>query len=164
MQFMQKKKKWSWWQSTRCKSKREWYMRGDFVLCIPFASFSVSRKGMLKWSWRLKGRGSGLIHIRTCVTPDLIVFWQNVDITNFSSSWNDGLAFCALLHSYVPEKIPFTELDTEDKVGCHYINNSWSSSIQVVHIIKVDKTHWNSVLCSLRWQNYVFTYREGTSP
>lgn len=23
-------------------------MRGDFVLCIPFASFSVSRKGMLK--------------------------------------------------------------------------------------------------------------------
>lgn len=133
-----KKKKWSWWQSTRCKSKREWYMRGDFVLCIPFASFSMSR--MLKWSWRLKGRGSGLIHIRTCVTPDLIVFWQNVDITNFSSSWNDGLAFCALLHSYVPEKIPFTELDTEDKVGCHYINNSWSSSIQVVHIIKYTET------------------------
>lgn len=63
-------------------------------------------------------------HTCTCVTPDLIVFWQNVDITNFSSSWNDGLAFCALLHSYVPEKIPFTELDTEDKVGCHYINNS----------------------------------------
>ncbi|XP_062582587.1 cytospin-A-like [Saccostrea cucullata] len=43
------------------------------------------------------------------------VKYSNVDITNFSSSWNDGLAFCALLHSYLPDKIPFAELNTEDK-------------------------------------------------
>ncbi|XP_059144249.1 cytospin-A-like [Physella acuta] len=41
--------------------------------------------------------------------------YSNVDITNFSSSWNDGLGFCALLHSYLPEKIPYSELSTEDK-------------------------------------------------
>ncbi|CAL1537707.1 unnamed protein product [Lymnaea stagnalis] len=41
--------------------------------------------------------------------------YSNVDITNFSSSWNDGLGFCALLHSYVPEKIPYFELTSEDK-------------------------------------------------
>lgn len=41
---------------------------------------------------------------------------QNVEITNFSSSWNDGLAFCALLHSYVPTKIPYAELSAKDKV------------------------------------------------
>ena len=42
---------------------------------------------------------------------------QHVDITNFSSSWNDGLGFCALLHCYLPEQIPYTELTSEDKVA-----------------------------------------------
>ena len=42
---------------------------------------------------------------------------QNVDITNFSSSWNDGLAFSALIHSYLPDKIPYGELNSEDKVN-----------------------------------------------
>ncbi|XP_050420492.1 cytospin-A [Adelges cooleyi] len=36
--------------------------------------------------------------------------YPNIDITNFSSSWNDGLALCALLHTYVPDKIPYSEL------------------------------------------------------
>ncbi|CAG0915472.1 unnamed protein product, partial [Notodromas monacha] len=31
--------------------------------------------------------------------------YSGIDLTNFSSSWNDGLAFCALLHSYMPERI-----------------------------------------------------------
>jgi hypothetical protein len=33
-----------------------------------------------------------------------------VKLTNFSSSWADGLAFCALIHLYLPEKIPYEEL------------------------------------------------------
>ncbi len=41
---------------------------------------------------------------------------QGIDITNFSSSWNDGLAFCALIHLYQPSKIPYKELNTQDKV------------------------------------------------
>lgn len=31
--------------------------------------------------------------------------YRGVEVTNFSSSWNDGLALCALLHTYVPAKI-----------------------------------------------------------
>ena len=46
----------------------------------------------------------------------LLDFPQYVDITNFSSSWNDGLGFCALLHSYLPDKVPYAELNSEDKV------------------------------------------------
>ena len=31
--------------------------------------------------------------------------YPGIDLTNFSSSWNDGLALCALMHTYLPEKI-----------------------------------------------------------
>uniref|UniRef100_F6ULD7 Cytospin-A n=1 Tax=Xenopus tropicalis TaxID=8364 RepID=F6ULD7_XENTR len=41
--------------------------------------------------------------------------YPNIDITNFSSSWNDGLAFCALLHTYLPAHIPYQELTNQDK-------------------------------------------------
>jgi len=38
-----------------------------------------------------------------------------VDITNFSSSWNDGLALCAILDTYIPEKINYRSLNHSDK-------------------------------------------------
>ncbi|CDQ82747.1 unnamed protein product [Oncorhynchus mykiss] len=41
--------------------------------------------------------------------------YLNIDITNFSSSWNDGLAFCAVLHTYLPAHIPYLELSSQDK-------------------------------------------------
>lgn len=43
------------------------------------------------------------------------VGYRNIDITNFSSSWNDGLAFCAILHSYLKDKIPYDTLTPHDK-------------------------------------------------
>lgn len=43
--------------------------------------------------------------------------FQNIDITNFSSSWVDGLAFCAVYHSYLPSHIPYSTLTPENKVG-----------------------------------------------
>jgi hypothetical protein len=33
-----------------------------------------------------------------------------VNVIDFYQSWEDGLAFCAILHSLLPEKIPFDEL------------------------------------------------------
>ncbi|XP_076345467.1 cytospin-A-like isoform X3 [Tachypleus tridentatus] len=42
-------------------------------------------------------------------------FNQDVDITNFSSSWNNGLASCALLDTYLPQLIPYNELDNKNK-------------------------------------------------
>uniref|UniRef100_A0A3B4XQN6 Cytospin-A n=1 Tax=Seriola lalandi dorsalis TaxID=1841481 RepID=A0A3B4XQN6_SERLL len=43
--------------------------------------------------------------------------YQNIDITNFSSSWNDGLAFCAVLHTYLPAHIPYQELTSQEKAS-----------------------------------------------
>ncbi|XP_072341528.1 cytospin-A-like [Scyliorhinus torazame] len=41
--------------------------------------------------------------------------YPNIEITNFSSSWSDGLAFCALLHTYLPDQIPYQELHARRK-------------------------------------------------
>lgn len=39
--------------------------------------------------------------------------YSGIDITNFSSSWNDGLAFCALVHSHLPAHIPYETLQQQ---------------------------------------------------
>ncbi|XP_022623364.1 smoothelin-like protein 2 [Seriola dumerili] len=36
--------------------------------------------------------------------------YQNIDIQNFSSSWSDGMAFCALVHSFFPTEFDYTAL------------------------------------------------------
>ena len=40
---------------------------------------------------------------------------QNVNVTNFSSSWADGMAFCALVHHYLPNSINFDALNPKDR-------------------------------------------------
>lgn len=40
--------------------------------------------------------------------------YKGVRVLNLTSSWRDGLAFCALLHKYDPELIKFDELSKED--------------------------------------------------
>nr|XP_033778570.1 smoothelin-like protein 2 isoform X1 [Geotrypetes seraphini] len=37
--------------------------------------------------------------------------YKNIDIQNFSSSWSDGMAFCALVHSFFPEAFDYNALD-----------------------------------------------------
>lgn len=37
--------------------------------------------------------------------------YPGVEIKNFSSSWNDGMAFCALIHSFYPKSFDFSKLD-----------------------------------------------------
>uniref|UniRef100_A0A8C6U736 Smoothelin, like n=1 Tax=Neogobius melanostomus TaxID=47308 RepID=A0A8C6U736_9GOBI len=41
--------------------------------------------------------------------------YQNIDIQNFSSSWSDGMAFCALVHSFFPTEFDYTVLSPADR-------------------------------------------------
>ena len=42
---------------------------------------------------------------------------QGIEIKNFSGSWSNGLAFCALIHKFNPDKFDFNELDPNDREG-----------------------------------------------
>lgn len=55
------------------------------------------------------GRGGG------GATPPHLLAWtspcpQHVDLQNFSSSWSDGMAFCALVHSFFPDAFDYSAL------------------------------------------------------
>ncbi|XP_066303417.1 cytospin-A-like isoform X2 [Branchiostoma lanceolatum] len=41
--------------------------------------------------------------------------YDHVEITNFSSSWNDGMAFCALIHHFFPDAFDYDSLDPKNK-------------------------------------------------
>jgi hypothetical protein len=37
--------------------------------------------------------------------------YDNISIKNFSSSWSNGLAFCALMHHFMPDAFDYSKLD-----------------------------------------------------
>nr|XP_015817509.2 smoothelin-like protein 2 [Nothobranchius furzeri] len=41
--------------------------------------------------------------------------YQNVDIQNFSSCWSDGMAFCALVHSFFPLEFDYNNLNSSNR-------------------------------------------------
>ncbi|RWS04927.1 smoothelin-like protein [Dinothrombium tinctorium] len=68
------------------------------------------------------GAGTGVMRSATDV-KEMLLRWcknktseyPNVDITNFSSSWADGLAFCALIHHFFPDAFDYSSLDAKNR-------------------------------------------------
>jgi hypothetical protein len=68
------------------------------------------------------GGGGGLVRSPTAI-KDILLHWvnsktreyENVKITNFSSSWCDGMAFCALIHHFYPDAFDFNSLNPKNR-------------------------------------------------
>ncbi|KAK3537924.1 hypothetical protein QTP70_024583 [Hemibagrus guttatus] len=80
------------------------------------------------------------------------LFVQNIDITNFSSSWMDGLAFCAVYHSYLPSHIPYDTLRPENKKENLLLafqtgeSVGISASLTADEMLKTEGPDWQRVL------------------
>jgi hypothetical protein len=45
-----------------------------------------------------------------------LVSYENVHITNWTTSWWDGLAYCALIHRFHPREIDYKSLTSESRM------------------------------------------------
>uniref|UniRef100_A0A8C5DQG1 Cytospin-A n=1 Tax=Gouania willdenowi TaxID=441366 RepID=A0A8C5DQG1_GOUWI len=78
--------------------------------------------------------------------------YQNIDITNFSSSWNDGLAFCAVLHTYLPAHIPYQELSSQEKRRNFILAFQAAESVgikctlDINDMVHTERPDWQSVM------------------
>ncbi|XP_067936762.1 cytospin-A-like [Watersipora subatra] len=79
--------------------------------------------------------------------------YREVDITNFSSSWNDGLAFCALLHNYIPDLIDYEELiNMHDKRKNFTVAFKAAESVgispelDVDEMVSIERPDWQTVM------------------
>ncbi|KAK5888042.1 hypothetical protein CesoFtcFv8_016584 [Champsocephalus esox] len=89
--------------------------------------------------------------------------YPNIDVTNFSSSWSDGLAFCALLHTYLPAHIPYKELVSQDKVRNLTLAFQAAESIGIKpsldmeELVRTDRPDWQSVM---QYVSQIYKYFE----
>lgn len=78
--------------------------------------------------------------------------YPNIDITNFSSSWNDGLALCALLHKYLPQMIPIDSLTPSDVRHNFQVAFRAAESVGIPTTLDIeelassDRPDWQSVM------------------
>ncbi|XP_066527626.1 cytospin-A [Hoplias malabaricus] len=78
--------------------------------------------------------------------------YTNIEITNFSSSWIDGLAFCAVYHTYLPSHIPYKSLSPENKkenlLMAFQTGESIGipASLTVEEMLKAEGPDWQRVL------------------
>ncbi|XP_016341818.1 cytospin-B-like [Sinocyclocheilus anshuiensis] len=89
--------------------------------------------------------------------------YPNIDVTNFSSSWSDGLAFCALLHTYLPAHIPYQELISQDKGRNLTLAFQAAESIgikpslDIDELMHTDRPDWQSVM---QYVSQIYKYFE----
>ncbi|XP_069857836.1 smoothelin-like protein 2 isoform X1 [Dipodomys merriami] len=81
-----------WEQETASKGKGETRAKLKRSQSFGVASASSIKQILLEWC-RSKTLG-----------------YQHVDLQNFSSSWSDGMAFCALVHSFFPDAFDYNSL------------------------------------------------------
>lgn len=47
---------------------------------------------------------------------DITDGYKGVNLRNWTTSWWDGLAYCAIIHHFHPDKIDFDSLNPENKI------------------------------------------------
>ena len=82
-----------------------------------------------------------------------IGLYKGIEIKNFSSSWNDGLAFCALIHSFLPSRIDYEQLrlDANPKKNFQVAFKIAQSlgiqqTLDIQDLLNQERPDWNAVM------------------
>jgi len=95
--------------------------------------------------------------------------YPNLNVTNFSSSWNDGMAFCALIHYYYPEAFDYDKLDPKNRR--HNFDLAFRMAEQYADIcplldvedmVMYEKPDWKCVFTYV--QTFFRRFRNGRDP
>ncbi|CAH2220126.1 cytospin-B isoform X1 [Pelobates cultripes] len=128
---------------------------------VPHSKISVERKDPLAALAREYGGSKRNALLKWCQKKT--EGYTNIDITNFSSSWSDGLAFCALLHTYLPAHIPYHELNSQDKKRNLMLAFQAAESIgikpslELNELMFTDRPDWQSVM---QYVAHIYKYFE----
>lgn len=65
--------------------------------------------------------------------------YNRVQLTNFSSSWANGIAFCLLIHSFRPESIDISQISDVDRKKNFELGFEAARNLQVPELIIIDE-------------------------
>ncbi|XP_062845069.1 smoothelin-like isoform X2 [Trichomycterus rosablanca] len=82
---------------------------------------------------------SGIKHILLDWCRSKTLGYQHIDIHNFSSSWSDGMAFCALVHSFFPNEFDYDKLNpAHHKHNLDLAFTTAEEKAECIRLIEVD--------------------------
>merc|ERR1711874_32981 len=107
---------------------------------------------------------------------EMILMWvQNrlkdypIPMTNFSTCWNDGLAFCALIHVFYPDNFDWYALDAQNRRHNFTLGFEKAEELagiypllEVDDMVKFKKPDWKCVFTYV--QSFYRRFRDGRSP
>lgn len=92
-----------------------------------------------------------------------------IPMTNFSTCWNDGLAFCALIHVFYPENFDWYALKAENRRHNFTLGFEKAEELagiypllEVDDMVRFKKPDWKCVFTYV--QSYYRRFRDGRSP
>uniref|UniRef100_A0A8B9BUG3 Smoothelin n=2 Tax=Anser TaxID=8842 RepID=A0A8B9BUG3_9AVES len=82
--------------------------------------------------------------------------YEHVDIQNFSSSWSDGMAFCALVHNFFPEAFDYSQLTPQNRR--HNFEVAFSSAEMLADCVPLVEVEDMMIMGKKPDPKCVFTY------
>ncbi|XP_015733718.1 smoothelin isoform X3 [Coturnix japonica] len=82
--------------------------------------------------------------------------YEHVDIQNFSSSWSDGMAFCALVHNFFPDAFDYSKLTPQNRR--HNFEVAFSSAEMLADCVPLVEVEDMMIMGKKPDAKCVFTY------
>ncbi|XP_037712632.1 EH domain-binding protein 1 isoform X7 [Drosophila subpulchrella] len=85
--------------------------------------------------------------------------YHNVKVTNLTTSWRNGMAFCAIIHHFAPELIDMSQLSAHDVVGNCRIAFDAAESLGIPRVIEPREMNMLTVPDKLGVMTYLHQLR-----